>query len=76
MLRDELFFEVKGITKWIYDNPNRIPTMETTQKLSEQIVSFGVRSIPNHRTCPLSFPILASYTKQLNKKLLLLEDVL
>ena len=60
MLRDELFevFEVKGITKWIYDNPNRIN------------VEIQARLYPNEN------PFLASYTKQLNKKLLLLEDVL
>ena len=72
MLRDELFevFEVKGITKWIYDNPNRITDMRMNHDHYGSNVEIQARLYPNEN------PFLASYTKQLNKKLLLLEDVL
>lgn len=73
MLRDELFevFEVKGITKWIYDNPNRITDMRMNYDgFHGSNIEIQAMLYPNEN------PFSASNTKQLNKKLLLLEDVL
>jgi hypothetical protein len=68
MPKDDLF-EVKGITKWIYDNPNRITDMRKNYDYNGSTVEIQARLYPNEN------PFLASNTKQLNKKLLLLEDV-
>ena len=64
------FLEVKGVVKWIYDNPNRIIDIRMNYDYD-----FGSNVEIKAMLKQWENPFSESYIKQLNKKLLLLEDV-